>query len=114
MPQINFEITFLILLLILCVPFSPEVAHGVEYALLGGRLLRMPELSAYCFVGQVLLTDKVTGIVVCILVLLAIVELLHQLGGSIAQVQWYGQVAGLTYIGECLVYSQVGRVALET
>ena len=75
--------------------------------------MRMPELSAYGFIRQVLLTDKVSGVVVSILILLAIVELFHQLGGSIAQMQRYRQVAGFAHIGQGFVYGQIGGVALE-
>ena len=71
-------------LLFLLVSLTPEVAHGIEQALLGRRLLWVPELTSLSLVGQVLLADKVAGVVMCILILLTIVKLLHELGGRIA------------------------------
>ena len=79
---------------------------------LGRVVLRFPPPGLFEGVGQILLVDKVAGVVVGILVVFAVVEFFHQLGGCVAQMQRDGQVAGFTHGGQSLVDGHVGRVAL--
>ena len=52
--------------------------------LLGRVELWFPDAAVFQFVGQELLLDEVAGVVVGVLLLLAVAQLLHQLGGRIA------------------------------
>ena len=72
----------------------------------------MPQAFVLQVVGHVLLRGEVTLVVVRIFVAVAVAEVFHERRRSVAQVQGYGQVAGLAHLGESVVDAEVGRVAL--
>lgn len=76
--------------------------------LLGRVELWLPDTAVFQFVGQELLLDEVAGVVVGVLVLLAVAQLLHQLGGRIAQVQGDGEVARFAYQFQGIVDGHIG------
>lgn len=74
--------------------------------------LRLPQLLARQFVGQILLGDIMAGIVMRIEVAVVITQVSHQFGGSVAQVQRHGLVAGAAHEVERTVDAEIGAVAL--
>ena len=72
----------------------------------------MPETGLHQLVGQVLLLHEVAREVVAVLIAVAVAQLLHQAGGSIAQMQRHRQVARLLHLRERLGNAHVGRIAL--
>ena len=81
--------------------------------LLGNIVLCFPQTAVFQLVGQKLLLDEVTGIIVRILIIVSITQLFHQFGRCIAQVQGYGQITGLAYKLQGIVDGHVGGVALR-
>ena len=70
---------------------SPEGLHSLFMFLLGWIELGMPQLLLLQLVGQELLAHKVAGVVVGIFIVVSIAQLLHQLGGGIAQMERHRQ-----------------------
>ena len=70
---------------------SPEGLHSLFMFLLGWIELGMPQLLLLQLVGLELLAHKVAGVVVGIFVVVSIAQLLHQLGGGIAQMERHRQ-----------------------
>ena len=70
---------------LLLVSFSPVIYHALVELLFSWVVLSMPEALADETVGQILLRTEVTLIVVGILIAIAVANVLHQLGGSVAQ-----------------------------
>ena len=81
--------------------------------LFGSIVLCFPQTAVFQLVGQKLLLDEVPGIIVRILIIVSITQLFHQFGRCIAQVQGYGQIAGLAYKFQGIVDGHVGGVTLR-
>mgnify|MGYP003466762586 CR=1 FL=1 len=73
--------------------FFPEIFHPICHFLLLWTALCLPKACTLQCIGQKLLFDKMIGKIMCILISLSIANLLHQLGGSVTQVQRYWQIA---------------------
>ena len=54
----------------------------------------MPYTSVREFVGHVLLPNEMSRKIMRVLVSVAVAEIFHEFGGSIAQMERHGQVAG--------------------
>ena len=87
---------------------SPQLYHPFGMFLFCRIFLRFPDTFVFQFVRKKLLFDKVTFIAVCIFIFLSVSQLFHQFGRCIAQVQGYGQIAGLAYKFQGIVDGHIG------
>ena len=94
-------------------PFPPEALHPFLYLRFLRIVLRMPDAAALHLVRQELLLHEIALIGMCILIILAIAQLFHQLGGCVAQMQGNRQVARLPHQFQGAVDPLVCRVALR-
>ena len=78
-------------------PFPPEALHPFPYLRFLRIVLRMPDAAVLHLVRQELLLHEIALIGMCILVILAIAQLFHQLGGCVAQMQGNRQIARLPH-----------------
>ena len=76
-------------------------------------MLTAPEPLGHERIGQILLGNEMPRIVMRILIAIAVAQVLHQLRGSVAQMQGDRLIARLAHHGERLVNAQIGRVALR-
>jgi hypothetical protein len=90
----------------------PPVAELTAYLILSGILTGVVEFSSFDTVRKKLRLDEIAIIAMGILVVLAIVELLHELGRSIAQVEGHRQVTCLAYLLRGCLDSSIGCVTL--
>ena len=93
-------------------PFPPEALHPFLYLRFLRIVLRMPDAAALHLVRQELLLHEIALIGMCILIILAIAQLFHQLGGCVAQMQGNRQIARLPNQFQGTVDPLVCRVAL--
>ena len=73
----------------------------------------MPDALLLHGIGQILLIDKMSLKIMGIFVILAISQLVHQFGRSIAQMQRHGQVSRLLHHLQGRVDGIVGRIAFR-
>ena len=71
----------------------PEIFHPISHLLLLWTTLCVPKACTLEYIGHKLLFDEMVGKIMCILISFAISQIVHQFGWSIAQVQWYWQIA---------------------
>ena len=73
-------------------PFPPEALHPFPYLRFLRIVLRMPDAAALHLVRQELLLHEIALIGMCILIILAIAQLFHQLVGALRRCKGTGRL----------------------